>query len=200
MDAYFHYNAFEDIVFPYDMGSSLSFFDLSTDVIDNVVKTEYLLSCLRSNSRPDASDSMLAAGDGDTFTAIDYASFVMGELQELGEPDHSEPDFATSIASDSPFPRLSSITPTPSAAPAAATEIDGHLKYLSDESVSPPYFTLLTLVNFILGVRYDDFHRHSPGSKLRGATHCIAIYSSQWKQRLPPISANHPRLQAHRQN
>ena len=41
MDGYLSpYNAFEDIVFPYDMDSSLSFFDLSTDIIDQVVKTE----------------------------------------------------------------------------------------------------------------------------------------------------------------
>lgn len=40
MDDNFLYNPFDDAVFQYDM-NSLSFFDLSTDIIDNVVKTEY---------------------------------------------------------------------------------------------------------------------------------------------------------------
>ena len=40
MDNNFLYNPFEDTVFQYDM-NSLSFFDLTTEIIDNVVKTEY---------------------------------------------------------------------------------------------------------------------------------------------------------------
>lgn len=39
MDNNFLYNPFEDTVFQYDM-NSLSFFDLTTDIIDNVVKTD----------------------------------------------------------------------------------------------------------------------------------------------------------------
>ena len=108
----FLYNPFEDTVFPYDMGA-LSFFDFSTDVIDNIVKTEYDSFLLQVDSRSDA--TMDLTGGGNTFSTMDYATFVMGELEELKEEaNHTissssfEPDFATSIASDSPFPRLES--------------------------------------------------------------------------------------------
>ena len=148
----FLYNPFEDTVFPYDM-SALSFFDFSTDVIDNIVKTEYDSFLLQVDSRSDA--TMDLTGAGNAFSTLDYATFVMGELEELKEEaNHTissssiEPDFATSIASDSPFPRLES--PHPSGAPAATSPdcnengIESHLKFLSEESVFP----LDALANF----------------------------------------------------
>ena len=87
--------------------------------------------------------ALMMPGAGDSFSTLDYASFVMGELHELGE-GQSELDFATSIASDSPIPCLESNNSLPPAVliPAATvncTEIESHIKYHS-ESVFTPFF------------------------------------------------------------
>lgn len=75
---------------------------------------------------------------------MDYASFVMGELQELGEY-HS--DFATSMASESPVPRLEPTTALPPVAPAATvncTEIESYIKYQSDSVCTPAFIPLIS--------------------------------------------------------
>lgn len=106
-------------------------------------KPSMLLRPEFSDFRSDES-ALMMPGAGDSLSTLDYASFVMGELQELGE-GHSELDFATSIASDSPFPRLELTTPLPPAAPATTincTEIESYIKYHSD-SVFTLYFLWL---------------------------------------------------------
>jgi hypothetical protein len=93
-------SAFEDTVFPYDV-NVLSFFDLSRD--DDASKTtEYPTFHFFA----DCSSAPFEGGNG--ISAMDFASFVLGDVKD---EEMSEPDFATSVSSESP-PTAIPNTPT----------------------------------------------------------------------------------------
>jgi hypothetical protein len=94
-----------------------------------------------------------SGSEGNTFSTMDYASFVMGELEELGGESsgiRSEPDFATSRSSThspSPNPNSPAASSPFQVEGAAATtdcnEIESHLKFLSEDSVIYPFIIAL---------------------------------------------------------